>query len=84
MKTVQEVHKCPFCGSNDIEEINRFSIIDSTSMWTRDERVDEEGDCTIFAKPVNYATQQQFRCNNCHSCFEMKNYDVDVETVKRR
>ena len=56
MKTVQEVHKCPFCGSKNLEEINRYSVIDSSAMWASDERIDEEGECTIFVKPVNYFT----------------------------
>ena len=86
MNTIQEVHKCPFCGSKDVEEINRFSIINNTSMFSSpDERIDEEGNTMIvYMKPVKYATQQQFRCNSCHSCFETRNYDTDVETYRRR
>lgn len=84
MNTVKEVLQCPFCGSKNVEEINRFSIINSSSMWTTDDRVDEEGECRVFAKPVEYATQQQFRCNDCHSHFEMRNFDTDIEVIKRR
>lgn len=84
MKTVQEVHKCPFCGSNDIEEIDRFTIHSQTSMYISEDRVDELGECTVFVVPVKQATKQQFRCNSCHSCFETRNYAEDVETYRRR
>ena len=86
MKTVQEVHQCPFCKSKNVEEINRYSIIDSSSMYSQPNDVlDEEGNLvTVFLKPVKYATQQQFRCYDCHSCFEIRNYDADIETTKRR
>lgn len=84
MKTVQEVHKCPFCGSKDIEEIDRFTIHKHTSMYVTDERVDENGNnITIFATPIEQATRQKFRCNSCNSYFGTSDYSSDVETIRR-
>ena len=76
---IQEIKECPFCKSNDISEVDRFSVIDASAMFQKEDR----GSKQLFFRPIELGTEQEFKCNHCNSHFKMRNYNSDIEVIKQ-
>ena len=76
---IQKILECPFCKSKNISEVDRFSVINASAMFQKEDR----GDKQLFFRPVNAGTEQEFICNDCKSHFKMRNYNSDIEVINQ-
>lgn len=76
--------KCPRCGSQNVAVGDSCTIIDGSSRFKTEERVDEAGKFSIAFRPVYQGNSTKFRCKDCGANFEYRIRNDEVETLSER
>jgi len=74
--------RCPCCGSTDICVSDSYTVIDGSSLYKTESRLDRNGKkFDIAFRPVYNGNKTQFQCKDCGVNFEYKIRNDEVETL---
>lgn len=74
---------CPFCKSQDIKVIDAYGVINASSLFKHDERIEDDKLTNVWTRPISTGMKEQYRCNSCGHCFEIKDIEDDIEVIKQ-
>ena len=77
--------KCPRCGSSNVGVGDSYTVIDGSSIYKTESRIDREGKkFDIAFRPVYNGNRTQFHCKDCGVNFEYQIRGDEVETHSER